>query len=81
MRLDVQRYPTGYFDFTGGKYISNSEIDQWVKECILELEEDPKKSCSIRASGNAMVQVHVEDNIYCVTVSKNYKTMHIEKQQ
>jgi hypothetical protein len=56
MNFDV-KFPYGFYNFHNGVDISDDEINNWIKKCIDQLENDKEESYASIASGNTMVIV------------------------
>lgn len=73
------RFPSSYYNFENGKNIEDTEIDEWVKECIEWFEKNPKEPYKYIGSGNAFVIVFNYEDEYFTLVTKNYFEAHIDK--
>lgn len=78
--MNIPKYPDDFFDFKTGGDISNEEINEWIRSCVKDLEEDKNQEYSYTACGNTQVAVFrkfYEDkpelNSYEVMVTKNYQ--------
>jgi len=78
-------YPEGFYSFENGVDVSNSQINQWIKECIDNLEKNKTSNVSSMSSGNTLVVVfrcYYKDNdpqyYYNVIVTKNYSEKDID---
>lgn len=69
-------YPKDFYHYGNGAQISDSEINEWIKDCI---ERCKVGGYSSRASGNTMVTVVEYEDGYEVYVSKNYSSTEIDK--
>lgn len=75
--------PKGYYDWSDGVHVAESELNRWVKECIGDIQEqiltesNDVNPSAFRASGNSLVTCvayRKEDGLYemTVVVARNY---------
>lgn len=70
---DVPIYPDDFYDFSAGVDISDKKINEWIEECITELEwEGSKEGFYTISSGNSRVSVHKNSEGYRIVVAKNH---------
>lgn len=73
--MKLPKYPNDFFDYSQGINVNDYTINEWIKHCVQELEQDPTKSTYQIGMGNTFVQV---DRVECgavkyeVRVAKNY---------
>lgn len=73
------QYPQDFYSFENGVPIKDTEINQWIKECINDL--DKNNDCASRSSGNALVFAYKSDEeslMAEVVVAKNYQVTEVE---
>jgi hypothetical protein len=76
------RFPEGFYSMHSGVPISHEEINEWIKECIEDLESGEAKDYSYIATGNTMVLVEdIGDEEYEVYVFQGYFSKTIEKEK
>ena len=77
---DNVRFPQHYYHFVGGVSIDDDTINEWVKNCIEDLEQNPDEDHIFTASGDSLVHVarFEDDGEYNVQVCKNYYETNIK---
>ena len=76
---DNIRFPISYHTFREGVDIQDTEIDEWVRECITKLENDSELCYAYTGSGNTFVIVFSHEDEYYIVVTKNYFDTSIDK--
>ena len=73
------QFPIHYYSFENGKEVNDEEIDKWVKKGIEYLEEHTDEYLYCTGTGNSKVFVQKleGDNVYSITVCKNYYEVEI----
>ena len=74
-------YPDDFYDFTDGVNIDNATINEWIKQCIDNLEENSEDTYWSIESGNTFVIVFrgskENGTKYEITVSKKHADVQI----
>lgn len=68
------QYPQDFYSFENAVQVKDSAVNEWVKECINDLDKDT--DFSYRASGNTIVFAYKSDESLpaaTVIVAKNYQ--------
>lgn len=68
------QYPQNFYSFENAVSVKDSAVNEWVKECINDLDKDT--DFSYRASGNTIVFAYKSDESLpaaTVIVAKNYQ--------
>lgn len=71
---DNVQYPKDFYSFENAVPIKDNEVNEWVKECINDLDKDT--DFSYRASGDTIVFAYKSDEdvpATTVMVAKNYQ--------
>lgn len=55
--IELPMYPTDFYHFQGGKRVSDEEINMWIEECVLFLEQEQDEFICTAQSGDAKVMV------------------------
>lgn len=76
---DNINFPTSYTNFASGVDISNEEINEWIKECIEWLDENPEQPYKYIGTGNTFAVVFNHEDEYTILVTKNYFESYIDK--
>jgi mRNA-degrading endonuclease RelE of RelBE toxin-antitoxin system len=72
--MDLPKYPQDYFDFSNGYNIADDQINEWIKEMVEELDDNPECYGLGKSTGNTYVRVDRDDVAkYRVFVTKNYQ--------
>lgn len=72
--MSIPKYPEEFIDFGKGMNVSNEEINEWIKELIEELENNPKVYGVGKSTGNTYVKVDRDEiGKYRIFVTKNYQ--------
>lgn len=84
--IELPLFPSEFYHFDGGKKISDDEINQWVEECILFLEQEQDEFFCTAHSGDTKVMVvrvfDDNDNYrYIIEVYKDRYSIEIEPEE
>ena len=79
LNKDNLQFPIHYYSFENGKEVQDEKIDKWVKKGIEYLEEHTDEYLYCTGTGNSKVFVQKleGDNVYSITVCKNYYEVEI----
>lgn len=55
--IELPLYPNDFYHFQGGKQISEEEINMWIEECVLYLEQEQDEFICTAQSGDTKVMV------------------------
>jgi hypothetical protein len=55
--IELPMYPQDFYHFQGGKRITNEEINMWIEECVLFLEQEQDEFICTAQSGDVKVMV------------------------
>jgi hypothetical protein len=75
----IPLYPDDFFDYSDGKEIADEEINDWIKECITDMEEDFTVDVSRISCGDSTVIVlrksicdECDAYVYDVIITNDY---------
>lgn len=80
--IETVQYPKDFYSFENAVPIKDTEINEWVKECINDLDKDT--DFSYRASGDTIVFAYKSDEdlpAATVVVAKNYQETDVKISQ
>lgn len=77
--IETIQYPKNFYSFVNAVSVEDNSVNEWVKECINDLDKDTDFSC--RASGDTIVFAYKSDESLpaaTVVVAKNYQETDVE---
>jgi hypothetical protein len=84
--IELPLFPSEFHHYEGGKQISDEEINGWIEECILFLEQEQDEFFCTAQSGDSKVMVvrvyddHV-DYRYIIEVYKDRYTIEVAPEE
>lgn len=84
--IELPLYPSEFYHYDGGKKISDEEINSWIEECILFLEQEQDEFFCTAHSGDTKVMVVrvFDDEVdyrYVIEVYKDRYTIEIAPEE
>ena len=79
LNKDNLQFPIHYYSFENGKEVQDEKIDKWVKKGIEYLEEHTDEYLYCTGTGNSKVFVQKleGDNVYSITMCRDYYEVEI----
>ena len=79
LNKDNLQFPVHYYSFENGNEVQDEKIDKWVKKGIEYLEEHTDEYLYCTGTGNSKVFVQKleGDNVYSITVCRDYYEVEI----
>jgi hypothetical protein len=84
--VELPFFPEDFFHYDGGKHISDEEINQWIEECVLFLEQEQEEFICTANSGDSKVMVmrvfdEEDDYRYIIEVYRDRYTIEIKPEE
>lgn len=79
LTVDIVQYPQDFYSFENGVPVKDTEINEWIKECINDL--DKNIDYAARSSGDSLVFAYKSDqysHMAEVLVAKKYQVTEVE---
>lgn len=84
--IEIPLFPQDFYHYQGSKRISDAEINEWVEECVLYLEQEQDEQIATYQSGDAKVLVmkcfdDADQYHYVIDIYRDRHTIEIAPQE